>query len=97
MTPESISLVASKAGDKTMVAVPGMGRPPSHSTRFTCCIFLSPFLYAVFIDSVLGDLCTRGAHLGVRVGAQDWERSLAGQLYADDLASLSSPPRASRA
>ena len=24
--------------------------------------------------------------MGVRVGSQDWERTLAGQLYADDLA-----------
>jgi len=49
---------------------------------------MSPFLYAVFIDSVLEDLDARCAADGVPVGSPEWARMLVGQLYADDLTTL---------
>ena len=49
---------------------------------------MSPFLYAVFIDSVLNDLYEHCSADGVPVGDSAWARTLVAQLYADDLASF---------
>jgi len=49
---------------------------------------MSPFLYAVFIDSVLDDLYAQCRDDGVSVGNEEWARPFVGQLYADDLATV---------
>ena len=47
---------------------------------------MSPFLYAVFIDSVLDDLYAQCSADGIPVGGSEWARMFVAQLYADDLA-----------
>ena len=54
------------------------------------CCPLSPFLYAVFINSVLGDLYAVAPQRAIQVGNADWLRPLQGQLYAGDLAATAS-------
>ena len=53
---------------------------------------MSPFLYALFIDSLLDDLLALGATEGLEVGAGDWHRLLTGQAYADDLSGFADTP-----
>ena len=53
---------------------------------------MSPFLYALFIDSLLDDLLALGVTEGLEVGAADWHRLLTGQAYADDLSGFASTP-----
>ena len=53
---------------------------------------MSPFLYALFIDSLLDDLLALGAAEGLEMGAADWHRLLTGQAYADDLSGFASTP-----
>ena len=54
---------------------------------------MSPFLYAVFIDSLLDDLTALGQAEGLDVGAEAWRRLLSGQAYADDLSAFAATTR----
>ena len=54
---------------------------------------MSPFLYAVFIDSLLDDLTALGQAEGLDVGTDAWRRLLSGQAYADDLSAFAATPR----
>jgi hypothetical protein len=53
---------------------------------------MSPFLYAVFVDSLLDDLAALGGQNGLPVDDAEWRRLLTGQAYADDIAGFAATP-----
>ena len=57
---------------------------------------MSPFLYALFIVSLLEDLLALGVTEGLEVGAADWHRVLTEQAYADDLSDFASNSKRER-